>query len=129
PMLYDAWFTSSNGEAACGSCHVFGDLDGLAWDLGDPDSPVMPNPNPIGPIGAGLPFHPLKGPMTTQSLRGLRHQGPLHWRGDRPGDERAGFEAFQVAFGGLNGREEGPLRDEEMQRFIDFAMGMVYPPN
>src|SRR5690606_18659948 len=24
PMLYDAWFTSSNGEAACGSCHVFG---------------------------------------------------------------------------------------------------------
>ena len=139
PMLYDARFTSSNGEAACGSCHVFGDLDGLAWDLGDPDSVVMPSPNPVGPIGTQAPFHPLKGPMTTQSLRGLRHQGPLHWRGDRTGgnaspptdplDEVAGFEAFQVAFDGLNGREEGPLRPEEMRRFAEFVMGMVYPPN
>jgi len=46
PMLYDARFTSSNGEAACGSCHVFGDLDGLAWDLGDPDGMVMASRNP-----------------------------------------------------------------------------------
>ncbi|MDH3981205.1 MAG: cytochrome-c peroxidase, partial [Gammaproteobacteria bacterium] len=35
-FLYDARFTSSNGEAACASCHVDGDLDSLAWDLGDP---------------------------------------------------------------------------------------------
>ncbi len=35
-FLYDARFSSSNGEASCGSCHVFGDLDSLAWDLGDP---------------------------------------------------------------------------------------------
>src|SRR5690606_30533045 len=29
PFLYDAAFTSSNGEASCSSCHVFGDLDSL----------------------------------------------------------------------------------------------------
>ncbi len=139
PMLYDARFTSTNGEAACGSCHVFGDLDGLAWDLGDPDGMVMSSRNPVGPIGSQLPFHPMKGPMTTQSLRGMAHQGPLHWRGDRSGgntsppgdplDELAAFEAFNVAFEGLNGREEGPLRPEEMRRFAEFALGIVYPPN
>lgn len=139
PMLYDARFTSSNGEAACGSCHVFGDLDGLAWDLGDPDGMVMASRNPAGPIGSQVPFHPMKGPMTTQSLRGMANQGPLHWRGDRSGgnssppgdplDELAAFEAFNPAFEGLNGREEGPLRPEEMRRFADFALGIVYPPN
>ena len=30
-------------------------------------------------------FHPLKGPMTTQTLRGMQHGGPMHWRGDRSG--------------------------------------------
>ena len=37
PVLYDAFNTSSNGEASCSSCHVFGDFDSLAWDLGNPD--------------------------------------------------------------------------------------------
>ena len=37
PFLYDAALTSSNGEASCASCHIFGDLDSLAWDLGNPD--------------------------------------------------------------------------------------------
>ena len=30
-------------------------------------------------------FHPLKGPMTTQSLRGMANHGSMHWRGDRTG--------------------------------------------
>ena len=30
-------------------------------------------------------FHPLKGPMTTQSLRGMANDGSMHWRGDRTG--------------------------------------------
>ena len=49
PFLYDARFTSSNGEASCSSCHVFGDFDSLAWDLGNPDDVVRRNPNPVGP--------------------------------------------------------------------------------
>ena len=40
PFLYDANLTSSNGEASCAVCHVFGDMDHLAWDLGDPDGIV-----------------------------------------------------------------------------------------
>src|SRR5262249_36527950 len=33
PFLYDAAFTSSHGDSACASCHVFGDFDALSWDL------------------------------------------------------------------------------------------------
>lgn len=138
PILYDARLSSSTGEAACGSCHVFGDMDQLAWDLGDPDGDVQQNPNPIGAIGTGTPFHPMKGPMTTQTFRGLSTHGPMHWRGDRTGaarpggdamDERAAFVAFDVAFGGLLGRDEGPLPQAQMNRLADFALAIVNPPN
>jgi hypothetical protein len=62
-------------------CHVFGDVDGMAWDLGNPGQVVVTNPNrfvnlvltPQDPAS----FHPLKGPMTTQSLRGLANSGPM----------------------------------------------------
>jgi hypothetical protein len=75
-FLYDARYTSSHGDSACASCHIFGDQDGLAWDLGNPDGAVLQNPNPFvfDPVG-DTSFHPMKGPMTTQSLRGLANQG------------------------------------------------------
>ncbi len=139
PVLYDARLSSSSGEAACAACHVFADLDSLAWDLGNPDDVVMPNPNPIGVIGGGAPFHPLKGPMTTQTLRGMAHGGPMHWRGDRTGgtfrgdpaalDERLAFEAFNVAFDGLLGRDEGEIPADDMRRFADFILAVQLPPN
>ena len=139
PFFYDARFTSSNGEASCSSCHVFGDFDSLGWDLGNPDDIVKPNPNPGGPIGGGQPFHPLKGPMTTQTLRGIAHGGPMHWRGDRTGgqfpgdpnalDEHLAFEAFNVAFGSLLGRDEGEIPASDMQAFTDFILQVVLPPN
>ena len=47
PMLYDATQFSGNGEAACASCHIFGDMDDLAWDLGNPDSTVTKSTIPI----------------------------------------------------------------------------------
>ncbi len=138
-FLYDAQLSSSNGEASCGSCHVFGDVDDLAWDLGDPDGDVLPSYNPAGPLGVNVPFHPLKGPMTTQSLRGMANGGPMHWRGDRSGatpsardaayDEHAAFRAFNPAFEALVGRDEGPLSDADMQAFADFALALTYPPN
>ena len=141
PLLYDAAFTSSNGEAACASCHIFGDFDSLAWDLGNPDDDVLPNNNPFrvgDPLGTSFPdHHPLKGPMTTQSLRGMANAGPMHWRGDRSGannpggsafDEDAAFKRFNVAFAGLLGRS-GPLAANEMQAFTDFILQVTYPPN
>ena len=81
--------------------------------------------------------------MNTQSLRGLANHGSMHWRGDRRGgldttehvhpdtgayDEIAAFNAFNVAFPGLNGRAE-PLTADEMQQFTDFALQLTYPPN
>ena len=139
-FLYDARATSSNGEAACASCHIFADFDSLAWDLGNPDDVVRGIPNPFRLSGTfGITFngfHPMKGPMTTQSLRGLANHGPMHWRGDRTGgatggdplDESLAFKAFNVAFDGLLGRD-GPIADADMQAFTDFILQVTYPPN
>ena len=138
-FLYDANLTSGNGNDSCASCHVFGDTDGLAWDLGDPDATVQPIPNTfitISPAARPFEFHPLKGPMTTQSMRGLKGHGPMHWRGDRTGANREGDETLEEAafkefneafdaFAGL-GRE---LDAADMQAFTDFAMRISYPPN
>jgi sugar lactone lactonase YvrE len=139
PFLYDAAFTSSNGETSCSSCHVFGDLDSLAWDLGNPDGTVVSNFNPFRlQLQSTHTFHPMKGPMTTQSLRGLFNAGPMHWRGDRTGamssgdpnalNETLAFEAFNVAFNGLLGRS-GPLTNAEMAAFTTFMLQSTYPPN
>ncbi len=138
PVLYDARLTGANGEASCSSCHVFGDFDSLSWDLGDPDGDVTNNPNPFGPVGSGVPFHPNKGPMTTQSLRGMDNHGPMHWRGDRTGgnfnppmdplDERLAFIAFNGAFPGLIGNDV-QLPDATMEAFADFILEVTYPPN
>ena len=72
----------------------------LAWDLGDPDASVSPISNTFIPISSAVrpyQFHPLKGPMTTQSMRGLRGHGPMHWRGDRTGRNRVGGETLEEA--------------------------------
>ncbi len=140
PFLYNATELSSHGDASCSTCHVFADVDGLGWDLGNPDEEVVPNPNrfvnlALTPQGSAT-FHPLKGPMTTQSLRGLAKQGPMHWRGDRTGAsaeegesiERAAFREFNIAFPQLLGRSS-LLSDTEMAAFADFALQIQYPPN
>jgi len=146
PFLYDTSRSSSHGDSSCASCHVFGDFDSLAWDLGNPDGSVQPIPGPfeIAPSEFGLldSHHPLKGPMTTQSLRGMANHGPMHWRGDRTGgldnpsaqpdsgtfDEVAAFKKFQAAFPDLLGRS-GPIDDAAMEAFAVFILQVTYPPN
>ncbi|HVK65653.1 MAG TPA: hypothetical protein VM694_14315 [Polyangium sp.] len=143
PLLYDARLSSSNGEAACGSCHIFGDMDDLSWDLGNPDGTVLNNPGPFkGPLFINPNFHPMKGPMATQSLRGMANQGPMHWRADRTGgndevsaqsdagafDEEAAFRKFNPAFVGLLGRT-AEVGVEQMQAFAEFILQVAYPPN
>jgi YVTN family beta-propeller protein len=147
PFLYDAYFTSSNGEASCSSCHIFGDFDSLAWDLGNPDDVKIPNKfEPAGAIkleqvaqlqGTNVDFnyfHPMKGPMTTQTLRGMAHHGAMHWRGDRVdqnGDifnEDIAFRNFRVAFPGLVGRDS-QIPETNMQQFSDFILQVMQPPN
>lgn len=116
-FLYDATL-SAHGQLACASCHLNGHRDGLAWDLGDPKG-MMER------VGGLLPsnFHPMKGPMTTQSLRGITGNEPLHWRGDR-----GRLSDFNQAFVTLLG---GPrqLTSEEMGKFEAFIKTLSYPPN
>ncbi|HVO99764.1 MAG TPA: hypothetical protein VMT15_16945 [Bryobacteraceae bacterium] len=157
PFLYDATQFSGNGEASCASCHNFADKDDLAWDLGNPDNAVTQSPIPINlggllnlliglkatgvstPInGSNKPadFHPMKGPFTTQTLRGLRNSGAMHWRGDRSVgifgtsafDSTLSFNNFAVAFQGLVGSPNQPP-ESQMQEFSNFALQIQPPPN
>lgn len=121
-FLYDGEISSAHGDAACASCHLFGDVDGLAWDLGDPTAaamiPVPPGQTP------GLPaFHPMKGPMTTQSLKSLSGTEPLHWRGDR-----ATFGDFNPAFVALLGAPS-QLSPGDMSLFTQFMFSARYSSN
>ncbi len=95
-LLYDARATSSNGEAACASCHVFGNHDDLLWDLGNPDGDVVTNANLFMPFNPAVEhsFHPMKGAMLTQSLRGMEHPG------GRIGIPTQSFDQTVVTLGG-----------------------------
>ena len=157
PMLYDATKFSGNGEASCASCHIFGDMDDLAWDLGNPDNAVTTSPIPINfgalislliaadgtalttPLnGSNKPadFHPMKGPFTTQTLRGLQNSGAMHWRGDRSTgqfgtsafDSNLSFLNFVVAFQNLIGSADAPSK-AQMQSFANFQLQVLPPPN
>jgi DNA-binding beta-propeller fold protein YncE len=139
--LYDGIESSGHGDAACSSCHLSGDRDGLAWDLGDPTGAFVaygtpgdnvrffPVDNPAT-SAAHAGFDPEKGPMATQTLRGMLE--PLHWRGDRPT-----MINFNKAFVGLMGTADiGPINLEPagvsaqaMSEFRRFALDIVFPPN
>ena len=76
------YFSADNSEhrnASCNSCHIEGDSDLLAWDLSN-----LPRDD--------------KGPLVTQTLRGIADTRPFHWRGER--DELSDFNG---AFAGLLG--------------------------
>ncbi len=153
PFLYSALDTSGNGEASCSSCHIFGDMDSLSWNLGNPDDATSTNNQPTATslLAPATTFHPMKGPMTTQTLRGMSTHGAMHWRGDRvdgffgldpctepgyaatnstnaPCDEDQAFRNFIVAFEGLVGME-GTITNGEMQQFADFILEVQLPPN
>ncbi len=120
-FLYDGEVSSAHGDLSCATCHLFGGMDNLGWDLGDPAGDLIPVPP--GQVVPLPPFHPMKGPMTTQSLKGLTATEPLHWRGDR-----ATFADFNPAFVGLMGRST-ELDAADFQRFEDFVFAMEYPSN
>lgn len=124
-FLYSGEF-SAHGDISCASCHRDGHRDGLAWDLGDPRGQLITveTPNVTLPFfETRHVFHPLKGPMLTQTLKGIIGNEPLHWRGDK-----AGLEDFNGAFVSLLG---GPrsLSTAEMAKFKAFVATLTFPPN
>lgn len=102
-LLFDARL-SGNGASSCGSCHLDADVDGLAWDLGNPAGEVSfvtgANLAVHDPTPRDRAMHPMKGPMVTQTLRGLNPDQRLHWRGDR-----ANLQEFNATFRDLLGGE------------------------
>lgn len=121
-FLYDAKL-SGNGTMSCAACHIDGDLDGIAWDLGDPAGAMQSAPSQPFPFSLGItPFHPMKGAMTTQTLRGLANSDPLHWRGDR-----SNFQAFNGAFASLLGGSL--LASVDLNDYAAFATSITMPPN
>ncbi len=143
-LLYDAR-TSGNGTISCATCHIDADRDGLAWDLGDPAGEML------SVTGAALSIHasdliarflhPMKGPLTTQTLRGLatNDADPIdptdgterpaeaivtkfHWRGDKPS-----IESFNSTFPNLMGGHLQPAA--EMQALAAYLRSIIHPPN
>ncbi len=106
---------SLSGTGSCASCHVDGHLDGLGWDLSAF----------LDPVGTQTPMYEQdrKGPMVTQSLRGLRETLPYHWRG-----ERATLESFNPAFVGLLKRPQ-ELTSAEFADFRAYIESLTYSPN
>ncbi len=127
--LYDTHKSSGLGHIACASCHADARFDRLGWDLGDPAGAMkLTTGSNLGGNVPGLntgfqPWHPMKGPMTTQTLQDIIGHEPLHWRGDR-----AGLEEFNPAFVGLQG-DDVQLTPQEMQEFENFLASVFYPPN
>ena len=150
-FLYDAQLTSGHGDIACATCHISGNFDNIAWDLGDPQGDFVSYNNApfvqfgplLGPSTNG--FDPMKGPMTTQTLRGLKDLSPLHWRGDMQD-----FQHFNGAFASLMGLQgfcevslqacvrhsdcpSGQLclgiSPTDMDAYTDFIMTVKFPPN
>ena len=124
-LLFDARL-SGNGTTSCTTCHLDADRDGLAWDLGNPGGELTTT------LGANLIVddtktrsrisHPMKGPMTTQTLRGIQGGSPFHWRGDKPS-----LQSFDATFENLMGGELPT--SEEMNMLSAYLLSLVHHPN
>ncbi|MGQ0721768.1 MAG: beta-propeller fold lactonase family protein [Candidatus Eiseniibacteriota bacterium] len=121
PLLYDAEGMSAHGDLACASCHLFGDNDGIAWELGSPVGAFTPPPPQGG--GALNGWHPIKGPMVTQTLKGVANSAPFHWRGDF-----ATFSDFSGAFTDVQGRAGEPTPGQ-MSNLQSFVTSMLTSPS
>jgi YVTN family beta-propeller protein len=116
-FLYDAKL-SGNGSGSCASCHVDADGDVLAWNLGDPGGSMTTVVN----NGQSFQMHPMKGPMTTRTLRGLTGTDPLHWRGDI-----VDFSDFNQFFDSLMGSSQ--LSDSDMSAYEAYIDTIAFLPN
>ncbi len=123
--LYDTRKTSGLGIISCASCHPDARMDRLAWDLGDPAGTLVTN--------GSFVFHPMKGPMVTQTLQDIitptnynghsLTQQTLHWRGDRKN-----IEEFNHTFVALQSAD-AELTTNEMAEFKGMLSTIFFPPN
>ena len=117
--LYDAQL-SGNGTLSCASCHIDGATDNLAWDLGDRGGDLLTVFDPLS--GTPYAMHPMKGPMVTQTLAGLKGFAPYHWRGDM-----ADLNSFNTNFDILLGGQQ--LGATAMSTFVQFIESISHMAN
>ncbi len=124
-FIFDTHQTSGLGHVACATCHIDGRSDRLGWDLGDPTGAVQAFDElcQVPAPGACISWHPMKGPMTTQTLQGIIGNEPFHWRG-----EKNDLTEFNAAFTHLQGRA-AELTTLEMAQMTDYVASLVFPPN
>jgi DNA-binding beta-propeller fold protein YncE len=127
-QLYDTHKTSGLGQIACASCHVDGQTDGLAWDLGNPQGDMKHITSADHNFARFPPavtndFHPMKGPMVTQTLQDIIGHEPFHWRGDR-----LSIEEFNQTFHNLQGTD-AEIAPSEMRELKAFLATIAFPPN
>lgn len=99
-IFYDA-NRSLDSRTTCGTCHVGGEYDGLAWPLAD-----VPRDH--------------KDVMVTQNLKSIEDTFPFHWRGERR------LIDFNDAFVGLLGGSDrlDTTPDGEFDQFQAFVFSM-----
>ena len=127
-FLYDSHLTSGLGQASCASCHIDGRSDGLAWDMGSPDGSMQAFNQVCNLELGGVPddcgpWHPMKGPMASQTLLGLAGNEPFHWRGDR-----AYIANFAHLARTLQGMERD-LTETELKHLDDYLTAISMAPN
>jgi YVTN family beta-propeller protein len=125
PRIYNTHLSSGLGQAACASCHVDTRFDRLAWDLGQPSDPVktITNANFVTTPATTNNYHPMKGPMTTQTFQDIIGHEPFHWRGDRDG-----IEQFDSTFTNLQASPTG-ISTNEMTAVKNFLATIRFAPN
>ena len=122
-FLFDTHLTSGLGQASCASCHVDGRSDRLSWDLGNPQGAVQAFDETCQAPNGCIPWHPMKGPLTTQTLIGIIGNEPFHWRG-----EKNDLTEFNEAFVALQGRD-GQITAAEMASLQDYVASLTFGPN
>lgn len=123
-FVFDARL-SGNGTMSCASCHIDGDHDGLAWDLGDPGGEMATAPGKNLASGSTIvmqrPMHPMKGPMLTRTLRSGILNSPYNWRGDTT------LIGINANFSAKLGATELSLTD--LQVVFDYLVSLQNHPN
>jgi len=127
-FLFDTHLTSGLGHTSCATCHIDGRSDRIGWDLGDPAGAMQAFDEtcqvpPGGPGPGCIAWHPMKGPMVTQTLQGIIGNEPFHWRG-----EKNDLTEFNAAFTHLQGAD-AELSATQMASLADYVGSLVFPPN
>lgn len=122
-FLFDTHLTSGLGQASCASCHVDARSDRISWDLGNPQGAVQAFDETCQAPNGCIPWHPMKGPLTTQTLIGIIGNEPFHWRG-----EKNDLAEFNEAYVALQGRD-AQITASEMASLEHYVASLAFGPN